>query len=1068
LALFPDTLCDYLVIPVAAPVGEAYMKNAVLMLLALELAIPRAVSAQVPTGAISGVVADATGAAIPSASVVIADKDTGLKRMLFTSDTGGYSASALLPGSYEVTADAQGFKRLTREAIVESGSTTDVNLVMQIGVGAETLNVVGASPQIHYESHEINGMISRPQIEGIPLNGRNFLELTKLEPGAQQPSRTSNNRTLVPLLGSPVGQNGRATRVTVDGGSVMEVGNGGVAMGFSGEVVQEFQVSTANFDLSTGATASGAVNIATRSGSNELHGSGFYFFRDHYLSAYPALHRDPFNPEPFFQRQQYGVSLGGPIRKDRAFFFSSFERLDQRGVISTDLLPPDFAPLSGIYPSPTYVNQFDVRTDFQLSQRELMFVRYSHEGSFSYTGVGYPSTWPRQNEWADQSILGLTSQFGTQVVNELRFSYFFVSFAQHPPTAAECPGCLGIDAPSITVGQDLSIGASSTIAILGRRYDLNDVVSWLKGPHQIRFGGDWETSRGGRTSFGDEPVTMNLFSPQDVRDFNALQPPGIEIPLPASFLTLPKILQLPLQNFSVGIGNPYVPQAGFANARVSPLVHLFYEDTWRLYPQFVLNYGLGWTYDAPLNYDLAKPVYLEPVLGTAGLAPTRKNWTNFSPSVGFAWNPRGDGKTVIRGGVGIYYDFQTAVGIADDERVSLGPRGVGRGYYFSGGIGNPLTDVPGVPQGTLLDLPNPTLFTGATSLQILPTIRADLARARGDPNNRNFSVTNIEADKQGSIAASDVPNPSATHVSIGVQREMARNLVVSADFVVRKFSHIGTPPGLLDVNHFSSVSGRVLPICSEMQQEDPKALCSLGPIWETSGIGSATYEGLLVRAEKRMSQGWQFLASYAYSSNVGNNFANGFNDFSPLANYGPLDRDVRHILSLSGLAQLPKGFQMGFFLTYNSRPPFSAFLGGLDLNGDGIWDDLLPGTSVNQFNRGLGKSDLRRLVAAFNQAYAGKQDAQGGDIPPITLPSKFEFGDSFLTQDLRVSRDFALGERWRLMLIGEVFNLENIGNLSGRSGDLLSGGFGRPTGRISQVFGSGGPRAFQIAARVSF
>jgi hypothetical protein len=159
---------------------------------------------------------------------------------------------------------------------------------------------------------------------------------------------------------------------------------------------------------------------------------------------------------------------------------------------------------------------------------------------------------------------------------------------------------------------------------------------------------------------------------------------------------------------------------------------------------------------------------------------------------------------------------------------------------------------------------------------------------------------------------------------------------------------------------------------------------------------------------------------------------------------------------------------MGFFFTYNSRPQFSAFLGGLDLNGDGTLDDLLPGTRANQFNRGLEKSDLRRRVAAFNQAYAGKQDAQGGDIPPITPPSKFEFGDSFLTQDLGVSRDFALGERWRLMLIGEVFNLENLGNLSGRSGDLLSGGFGRPTSRISQVFGSGGPRAFQVAARVSF
>ena len=131
--------------------------------------------------------------------------------------------------------------------------------------------------------------------------------------------------------------------------------------------------------------------------ANELHGSGFFFFRDHHLSAYPALHRDPFNPDPFFQRKQFGLSLGGSIRKDRAFFFGSFERLDQRGVVSTELLTPEFASLSGIFPSPTYVNQFSVRTDFQLNEKELMFVRYSHEGSFSYSPEdGYPSTWPRQ------------------------------------------------------------------------------------------------------------------------------------------------------------------------------------------------------------------------------------------------------------------------------------------------------------------------------------------------------------------------------------------------------------------------------------------------------------------------------------------------------------------------------------------------------------------------------------------------------------------------------------------------------------------------------------------------
>src|SRR5262249_32627339 len=148
---------------------------------------------------------------------------------------------------------------------------------------------------------------------------------------------------------------------------------------------------------------------------------------------------------------------------------------------------------------------------------------------------------------------------------------------------------------------------------------------------------------------------------------------------------------------------------------------------------------------------------------------------------------------------------------------------------------------------------------------------------------------------------------------------------------------------------------------------------------------------------------------------------------------------------------------------YSSKPPFSAFLGGIDLNGDGTTGDLLPGTKVNQFNRGLGKADLMRLVGDFNRAYAGKKDARGRTIPAITLPADFQFGDAFLTQDIRLSRYFAFGERYRLLLSSEAFNLFNVTNLSGRSGDLLSPGFGQAARRVDQTFGSGGPRSFQLA-----
>ena len=1030
--------------------------------------------AQTSTGSLAGRVVDPSGAAIPGAHIVITNQQTGFKRELITGADGDYATTALFAANYDVSAEGEGFQRLVRSATIQAGTTTNLDFSLGIRSANESVSVDSASPQLQYETHQVSGVITEQQVDALPLNGRSFLELAKLEPGAQAPIRASGNRLLVPILGAPSGQSGRATRVTVDGGSIMEVGSGGAAMGFSQEVVQEFQVSSVNLDLSSGVTGSGTINIVTRSGSNDLHGSAFFFFRDHTLAANPDFKRDAFNPDPFFQRRQFGFAVGGPLRKNRLFWFGTLEKNEQRGVISTEMVTPEFAPLARNTLNPTYATQYSMRLDWHVSDRHSIFLRHSHDGSFSYgpvtfTAAGpgaqeYPSAWTRQLSWVDQSLLGITSQLDSNIVNELRFSYFFVSSGAQPPLPQDCPGCLGMGAPSITVAPDLfiGIGKSQLDYVLARRFHLNDVGSWQSGRHELRFGGDWEVARGGTIDPSNDPVSMTLFSPKAVRDFNARA--SQSIPLPSSFLTLQDILQLPLQSFTVGIGDPHVPQANFGGTRVAPLIHVFAHDTWRLHPRLVLNYGLGWNFDGSLNYDLHKPAYLLPLVGTGGLSPTRQNWDNFSPSLGFAWSPSENGNTVIRGGVGIYYDFR--VSNADAERVSLGPRGVGRSNYDGSGISNPLDNV-GVPKGALLNFANPSLFTGANLLQALPTIRVLLLQQRGDPDNRDFSVTNIEADKQGSFVASDLPAGSSLQASFGIQRQLMRDFVLSADFVTRRFRHIGTGTSGIDYNRFLP-NGGVLPLCTAAQRSDPKALCSLGPVYGFTAIGKARYEGLLLRAEKRLSRRWQFLGSYAWASNVGNSFGNGFDNTSWLSNYGPLDRDIRHILNLSGVLQLPKSFQLGWTSTYNSAPPFSAFLGGIDLNGDGTTGDLLPGTTVNQFNRSLGKSDLAQLVATFNAKYAGTRDARGRLIPAIVLPTNFQLGDSFLTHDLRVSRDCHITERFHLILIGEAFNIFNIANLSGRSGDLLSPGFGQATHRVDQVFGSGGPRSFQLAVRMAF
>ncbi len=226
---------------------------------------------------------------------------------------------------------------------------------------------------------------------------------------------------------------------------------------------------------------------------------------------------------------------------------------------------------------------------------------------------------------------------------------------------------------------------------------------------------------------------------------------------------------------------------------------------------------------------------------------------------------------------------------------------------------------------------------------------------------------------------------------------------------------------------------------------------------------------MLARADNRFSRGFQLLGSWAYSSNTGTNVGSGFDLDDWLSNRGPLDRDITHIVNLTGVVQLPRRFQLGLNFSYASAAPLSAFVGGSDFNGDGTTGDLLPGTTVSALNRGLGREELESLVAQFNQTHAGKLDGKGALIPTLTLPEQYWFGDNFHSLDLRLSREFVFKERWRLILIGEVFNSYNAANLSGHSGNLVnSAAFGQPTSRATQVFGSGGPRAFQLGARFSF
>ena len=1022
-------------------------------------------AAQAPTGFVAGVVRDPSGAAVPAAQVKIENKSTGFARTVATSGTGDYSFAVLLAGEYEVTVAFPGFRPAIRQAGVEAGLTTTTDFNLQIGDAKESVTAESSTPQMHFDSPSITGLVTRDQIENLPLNGRSFLELAKLEPGGQPPTRQNNNRTLVPVLNAPSGSSGRGTRVTVDGGSIMAIGYTGSAMGFSQESVQEFQVSAVGFDLATGITDQGAINLVTRSGGNALHGGAFYFFRDHTLAAYPALRRDPANADPFFQRRQFGFAVGGPVLRDRLFFFANWERNEQRGVAATTLLTPEFAHFSRITPTPLFGDLLSVRLDAMLSRTTTAFARYSHDGSRGFSSnsaanaAAYPSQWFRESAWSDQSLLGLTSVIMPTLVNDFRFSYLFTSSGEGVPANQDCPGCLGLGAPAITIAQaGLSVGNSTYNVSMARQFQFTDAFTWQHGRHRLRFGADWEHHRGGNTVWQNVPAAVTLFSPQQARQHN--------LPVPGSFNSVEDLLRLPLQSVTVAVGDPRVPEEGGGTVRHWNTYSLYFQDTWRVSAGITANFALAWNVDRNLNYDLRKPPLLAAILGANGLGPTRKQWRNFSPVLGLSWAPSASRKTVIRAGAGLFYDSLISPNL-DPERAILGPPGLGLQTFSGSSILNPVAGIPGVPVGSPLNFPSsPTAFTGENLISILPAIRTTSLEglSRADTTVQAIQVSK-QASGQGLFPASYNGPGSALEASGGVQREIARDFVISADFAYRHFLHLDIggvgQPGI-DLNQYNSIHGPVIAKCSEAQRNDVHAICSLGPINVHVTPARATYKGVLLRAEKRLSKGFQFLGSYAYSNTAGTNGGNGFDLDNWLQNTGPLPTDIRHILNLSAIAQLPAGLQVGLTFAYSSARPFSAYVGGVDFNGDGTQGDLLPGTTVNAFNRGYGRAELETLAAEYNSTF-------GTILPRVVLPANYAFGDDLQSLDLRLSRSFALKERLRASLIGEVFNLFNQSNLTGYSGDVTNRStFGQPTGRATQVFGSGGARAFQLAVRLSF
>src|SRR5580658_1684131 len=329
-----------------------------------------AAQATMNTGSIQGIVTDAQGGVVPNAKITISNKETGAVINSSASSAGQFAASALSPGTYVVRVEAPNFKTAEISTVVVVGQVSTVNTKLEVGSSTTVLEVTGQEVTVNTEQSQIAGTLTSQQIENLPVNGRNFLDLAQLEPGVQIQDGGNFDPTKIGFSSiSFGGKFGRSARISVDGVDVSDENVGTTTTGLPSSAIAEFQLAQSSLDISNDLTSGGSVNVITKSGTNDLHGEAFGLFRDNsQAAAYPGGAQ--------FQRSQYGGDVGGPVIKDKLFFFADAERLlahDAGGV----LVGPPLDSFTGTFPAPFRDTSMIGKVDYQVSKNIKAFGRFS-------------------------------------------------------------------------------------------------------------------------------------------------------------------------------------------------------------------------------------------------------------------------------------------------------------------------------------------------------------------------------------------------------------------------------------------------------------------------------------------------------------------------------------------------------------------------------------------------------------------------------------------------------------------------------------------------------------------
>lgn len=755
----------------------------------------------VGTGSIVGTVTDPSGAVVSGAKVTIANIATGQANELTTNLSGAYNSGALAPGQYKVQISAQGFSSVSQTVTVLVGNTATINARLELGQPTQTIEVQGSEVLVNTTQSEVQGVLSSAQIENLPLNGRNFLDLAQLEPGVQIQDGQNFDPTKAGYSSiSFGGRFGRTARINVDGVDISDETVGTTTQDIPASAIEEFQLSQSSLDLSNDLTSSGAVNVTTKSGSNSYHGQAFGLFRDRSVGGAST----PGGGSLPFQRSQYGGSFGGPIIKDKLFFFMDGERAKQDSLTPV-LFPAPFDTFNGGIGVPFRDNELLGKVDYSLGHSAHAFYRFNYFKNSLPGTFGNGFSVYRNQDISRTHVVGVDFITGS-FTHTVRFSFLkFQNQIVDATLGTSLPlCCTGVTLDALGngfySGPNVNAPQSTPQSNHQIKYDGSKSIR----SHILRYGASFNHIQGGgfASFFGFAPrISWHQTAAAQAFAATGPFPGGIANPL-----------NYPVERVRYGNGlgfSTLQPALGFPAGGLGPdnRIGWYIGDNWKVKSNFTLSVGVRYNRDTGrTDSDLPADPKINAAFPGFG-NPVKQPNLSFAPQLGIAWDPMKNGKTVIRSGIGLFYENIIYNNVLFDRPLRLLTGAFNQTpYACSSGIPQPQP----IAGGTTITPPASSCGLNVHAGDAIPSILAFWNQYKaGNPldlkaPNPNYIGNFLDAGLGVplGVIAPDYKTPRSLQINFGIQREIRNGMVFSADYL----RNVGTHSLLgIDINHDGDV-----------------------------------------------------------------------------------------------------------------------------------------------------------------------------------------------------------------------------------------------------------------------